>query len=57
MIRTGTADDFHAKNIPVEFRRGRWVCGVQSNMMDTGIATPNMFTHVSFEWFHDSTPQ
>src|SRR5258708_26805625 len=29
------ADDLHAKNVPVEFRRRRRVCGAYSNVVDT----------------------
>src|SRR5580700_10897984 len=39
MIRGAPADDLHAKNIPIEFRRRSRVCAMQSNVVDTGVTT------------------
>src|SRR5216683_3177974 len=45
MVGRGPADDLHAKNVPVEFRRRRRVCGAQSNVVDTGVPTASLPPH------------
>jgi hypothetical protein len=45
MIRRAPAGDLHAKNVPVEFRRRGRVCGVYSNVADTGVLTVILLPH------------
>jgi hypothetical protein len=45
MVRGAPVDDLHAKYIPIEFRRRNRVCGVQSNVVDTGLTTGSLVCH------------